>query len=145
MQENFAIAGDLPIPYVSHHRRERFARLASASIAALAFPERAIDQVSLLTILFLFFLTRLLTVGCCRNRATVLIRGDTMSMIRLKKMRRDCGISQHELAHKTGIARWKIVFAETGRIHLNPAELQTIKNVLAKRAAEALASIQAAE
>ena len=73
-----------------------------------------------------------------------MVRGSIMSTFRLKKMRNSCGISQHELAHQTGIPRWKIVFAETGRVRLKAAELQTIKNVLAKRAAAALANIQAA-
>jgi DNA-binding XRE family transcriptional regulator len=65
-------------------------------------------------------------------------------MKRLGKLRRDVGLTQHDLAHLSGIARWRITFAETSRIRLNPAELQIIKNVLAKRAQEALAHIAAA-
>lgn len=62
-------------------------------------------------------------------------------MKKLKQMRRDLGLTQHDLSHLTGIQRWRIVFAETGRIHLTAVEVQTIQKIFEKRASEVLSNI----
>jgi hypothetical protein len=46
MQKHFAIADDLPMPYVSHTIGERFARLAAPSVAVLALPTSGMDSFS---------------------------------------------------------------------------------------------------
>lgn len=48
----------------------------------------------------------------------------------LKTLRRDAGLSQHALARRTGIRRWKIAYAETGARKLLPAEIEAIRKVL---------------
>jgi len=64
--------------------------------------------------------------------------------MKIAKLRRNTGISQHELAHESGVPRWRICFHETKRIKLTDEELQRIKTVLAKRAREVVANIAAA-
>jgi DNA-binding XRE family transcriptional regulator len=51
----------------------------------------------------------------------------------LAERRRMCGLTQHQMARETGIPIGRIVFAETGRTELTPAELTRIKSVLKQR------------
>jgi predicted transcriptional regulator len=54
----------------------------------------------------------------------------------LKQKRRMVGLSQHELARLTAIPFSRICWAETGRRKLTSAEVQRIKEALARRAEE---------
>ncbi len=54
MQINLAIRGDLRMPHVSHHQRERFARLAGYRVAALAHPTSGTDFLSPMTVVSIF-------------------------------------------------------------------------------------------
>ncbi len=65
-------------------------------------------------------------------------------MKRLKKQRRMLGLTQSELSHLTGIAPWRITFAETGRVRLTSVEISKIKDALARRAEEVAAAVAAA-
>lgn len=57
-------------------------------------------------------------------------------MKQLARQRRAMGLTQHRLGHDARIPPWKITFAETGRVKLTPEEVQRIKDVFSKRAAE---------
>jgi len=50
----------------------------------------------------------------------------------LKKIRRANGLSQHALARKSGVPRWRIAFAETGRLTLTDEERSRILVALAR-------------
>jgi predicted transcriptional regulator len=62
----------------------------------------------------------------------------------IKKLRRNLGLTQHELSRMTRVPRWRICFFETDRINLTEAELDRIKLVLERRAREVVESIAAA-
>ena len=59
----------------------------------------------------------------------------------LKKNRRMVGLSQHELAKRTGIRVGRIAFAETGRRTLTATEIEKIQAAIARRAAEVVAAV----
>ncbi len=59
----------------------------------------------------------------------------------LGKKRRMCGITQHQLSHETGIPIGKIVYAETGRVDLEPSEVAKIQNVLKQKARKAMDAV----
>jgi predicted transcriptional regulator len=63
------------------------------------------------------------------------------SQRRLGRKRRMCGITQHELAHDSGVSLSRIIFAETGRIDLEPEELARVQNVLRQRAKRAMEAV----
>lgn len=48
----------------------------------------------------------------------------------LARIRRKCGLSQHELARRTGIPFSRICYFETGRRDPSRAEKQRIRDVL---------------
>lgn len=58
----------------------------------------------------------------------------------IARRRKMCGLTQHALAEATGIAVSRIVFAETGRLDLEPTEIETIRNVLRQRARKVMAA-----
>jgi predicted transcriptional regulator len=62
---------------------------------------------------------------------------------RARKQRR---ITQFELLAKSGVARWRIAYAEAGYLKLDRQELQAIRRVLTveRRADEAAAPLAAA-
>ena len=51
-------------------------------------------------------------------------------MRRLKNLRRDSGLTQHELALASGVARWRISHAEVGLLRLAPEEVNSIREAL---------------
>ena len=53
-----------------------------------------------------------------------------------RKQRRMLGLTQHQRAAAAKIAPGRIIWAETGRVKLTNAELQRIKDALARRAKE---------
>jgi len=53
-------------------------------------------------------------------------------MKKLKELRRANGLSQHALARKSGVPRWRIAFAETGRLTLTDKERSRILVALAR-------------
>jgi predicted transcriptional regulator len=59
-----------------------------------------------------------------------------MRMSKLARHRRATGLTQHQLSRGADVPRWKITFAETGRIKLTADELQRIEQVLAARVKE---------
>jgi predicted transcriptional regulator len=68
-------------------------------------------------------------------------------MRNLKKLRRDAGLTQHELASATSIHRWRISHAELGMLKLTPNEVEAIRQVLAtaiQKKSRALAQLTAA-
>lgn len=54
------------------------------------------------------------------------------------------GWRQHALAHAANIPPWKITFWETGRTELTDAELERVRNALARRAKEVTDALAAA-
>jgi predicted transcriptional regulator len=68
-------------------------------------------------------------------------------MKNLKRLRRDAGLSQHALATKTGIHRWRIAHSELGMAELTEAEIAVIRKVLVdvsrKKSARVLAELSA--
>ena len=62
----------------------------------------------------------------------------------IKKLRRNLGLTQHELSRMTRVPRWRICFFETDRINLTEAELDRIKLVLDRRLRTIIANIAAA-
>jgi predicted transcriptional regulator len=60
----------------------------------------------------------------------------------LGKRRKSVGLTQHQLSRETGIAVGRIVFAETGRVDLEPFEVEKIQSVLKKRAQKALDAVR---
>jgi len=59
----------------------------------------------------------------------------------LGRRRRMVGLTQHDVAKATGISVSRIVFAETGRIDLEPAEVEKVHNVLRQRARRAMDAV----
>ena len=61
----------------------------------------------------------------------------------LARKRRDVGMTQHALAEKSGIPFSRIVYAETGRIILEPTEVDRIRAVLRQRGKQVAAAVGA--
>lgn len=59
-----------------------------------------------------------------------------MGKLKLKKYRRMVGLTQHDVAKLAGIAMGRLVYAETGRVRLTAGEIQRIRDVITRRAAE---------
>jgi predicted transcriptional regulator len=59
----------------------------------------------------------------------------------IAKKRRMVGLTQHQLADETGIPVSRVVFAETGRIELEPEELDRVRDVFRQRAKKAMAAV----
>jgi predicted transcriptional regulator len=59
----------------------------------------------------------------------------------LGRRRRMVGLTQHDVAQATGIPVGRIVFAETGRIDLEPAEVEKVETCLKKRARKAMEAV----
>lgn len=59
----------------------------------------------------------------------------------LAKRRRMTGLTQHDLARLTGIPVSRIAFAETGRLDLEPQEVDKIRTSLRKRAKTVMDSL----
>jgi DNA-binding XRE family transcriptional regulator len=72
-----------------------------------------------------------------------LMRIERHKMKLLGKQRRMLGLTQHQLAHFADVPPWKISWSETGRIKLTATEVARIQDVLAARAAELAAMVQA--
>jgi transcriptional regulator with XRE-family HTH domain len=54
-------------------------------------------------------------------------------MSKLKKQRRMCGLTQHQVSRLTGIPFSRLCYAESDRIRLTAEEMQRIKAVLTQR------------
>ena len=65
-------------------------------------------------------------------------------MRKLRQKRQMLGWRQHALAHAANIPPWKITFWETGRTELTDAELERVRNALARRAKEVTDALAAA-
>ncbi len=50
----------------------------------------------------------------------------------IAKARRNTGLTQHQLSAESGIGLNRIVFFETGRCDLEPAEIDKVRSVLKK-------------
>ncbi len=61
----------------------------------------------------------------------------------LGKKRKMVGLTQHQVAEQSGVPLSRVVFAETGRIVLEPEELDRIRNVFRERALKAVAAVGA--
>ena len=57
-------------------------------------------------------------------------------MVNLKPLRRDCGLSQYELARAAGLHRWKISHAELGIYEFTDAERKRVSKILLTAARE---------
>jgi transcriptional regulator with XRE-family HTH domain len=61
----------------------------------------------------------------------------------ISKKRKLVGLTQHSLAVATGIDVQRITYAETGRLLLEPQELDRIRKALKSRAAKAMDAVSA--
>ena len=61
----------------------------------------------------------------------------------IAKQRRRLGLTQHQLCQATGMGVNRLVFFETGRCELLPAEIDSIRSVLRKRARRSLEMVEA--
>ena len=61
----------------------------------------------------------------------------------LAKRRRMCGATQHDISREADIPINRLVFAETGRLSLEPDELERVRHVLRKRAQRAMDAVSA--
>jgi DNA-binding XRE family transcriptional regulator len=52
---------------------------------------------------------------------------------KLKKLRRDAGLTQYGLAKATGIQRWRVAHAESGILTLTPEEVELVRKALLER------------
>ena len=62
-------------------------------------------------------------------------------MKKLRQKRQMLGWSQHDLERAAAIRFGKLAFWETGRVELSEAELERVKNALARRAKEVTAAL----
>ena len=65
-------------------------------------------------------------------------------MNELKNLRRNCGLTQYELARRTRIHRWRISHAELGLLELTAAEVASVSAVLVKISSKRSARIASA-
>jgi transcriptional regulator with XRE-family HTH domain len=63
----------------------------------------------------------------------------------LARKRRQLGLTQHDLARAVGISVNRLVFAETGRVTLEPETLHKIRHVLRKHARRMLRKLEELE
>jgi hypothetical protein len=61
----------------------------------------------------------------------------------LASKRRMVGLTQHDLSREARVLLSRLIFAETGRIGLEPDELDRVKKVLRNKARKALDAIEA--
>jgi predicted transcriptional regulator len=59
----------------------------------------------------------------------------------LGKKRKMLGLTQHDLARQANLSVNRIVFAETGRICLEPDEIDRVRGVFRKRARQAMDAV----
>jgi transcriptional regulator with XRE-family HTH domain len=61
----------------------------------------------------------------------------------ISRKRKLVGLTQHSLAQASGVNVQRISFAETGRITLEPEEINRIRKALKNRAAKAMDAVSA--
>lgn len=66
-------------------------------------------------------------------------------MKNLRKIRKAVGVTQHQLAASSGVARWRICHAEVGIRPLTSAEEKKIRKVLVTRRAKSSHVLQELE
>jgi len=64
-------------------------------------------------------------------------------MKKLKELRKASGLSQHNLARKSGVPRWRIAYVETGRLTFSDQERSRIRVALARSIGKSIETARA--